>query len=190
MQLKTVQEGCPCSRTPTFGHLTAYCSPQVTLVHLLADAIPLGLCVNGQQVPQLLVRLGNCLVVSLLGFLEHLLGLLNLHLAGHNITLVETVSREPAASWRFFNTSDRFSTALVSTRHFLGSPVWLMTRRTATMCARYSSLFPRENIGIVLRGVMRQEAWSWVEVLPWAWRCQSQVHTEWAAGETAALSRT
>ncbi len=70
---------------PTFGHLTINCSPQVTLVHLAADAISLGLCVAGQQVPQLLVQLSNCLVVSLLGFLEHLLGLLNLHLAGHNI---------------------------------------------------------------------------------------------------------
>ncbi len=54
-------------------------------MHLAADAIPLGLCIAGQQVPQLLVRLGNCLVVSLLGFLEHLNSLLNLHLAGRNI---------------------------------------------------------------------------------------------------------
>jgi hypothetical protein len=65
--------------------LTVYCSPRVTLVHLVAGAIPLGLCVTRQQVPQLLVRLGDCLVVSLLGFLEHLLSLLNLHLAGHNM---------------------------------------------------------------------------------------------------------
>ncbi len=55
------------------------------LVHLAADTIPLGLCVAGQQVPQLLVQLGNCLDVSLLGFLKHLLGLLNLHLASRNI---------------------------------------------------------------------------------------------------------
>jgi hypothetical protein len=55
------------------------------LVHLAADAIPLGLCVAGQQVPQLLVQLGDCLVMSLLGFLEHLTSLLNLHLAGRNI---------------------------------------------------------------------------------------------------------
>jgi hypothetical protein len=54
-------------------------------VHLAADAIPLGLCVTRQQVPQLLIHLGNCLVVSLMGFLEHLLGLLNLHLLGRNI---------------------------------------------------------------------------------------------------------
>ncbi len=54
-------------------------------MHLAADAIPLGLCIAGQQVPQLLVRLGYCLVVSLLGFLEHLISLLNLHLAGHNV---------------------------------------------------------------------------------------------------------
>jgi hypothetical protein len=54
-------------------------------VQFAADAIPLGLCITGQQVPQLLVRLGACLVVSLLGFLEHLLSLLNLDLAGLNI---------------------------------------------------------------------------------------------------------
>jgi hypothetical protein len=39
---------------------------------------------HGQQVPQLLVRLGNCLVVSILSFLEHLLSLLNLHLASRD----------------------------------------------------------------------------------------------------------
>ncbi len=51
----------------------------------MADVIPLGLCVAEQQVPQLLIRLGDCLVVSLLGFLEHLGSLLNLYLAGRNI---------------------------------------------------------------------------------------------------------
>jgi hypothetical protein len=56
-------------------------------MHLAADAIPLGLCITGQEVPQLLVHLGDCLVVSLLGFLEHLLSLLNLHLAGLNINV-------------------------------------------------------------------------------------------------------
>jgi hypothetical protein len=81
----TVHEGRPHSQMPTFGHLTVHCSPRVTLVHLGADAIPLGLCITGQQVPQLLVRLGDSLVMSLLGFLEHLLGLLNLHLVGRNI---------------------------------------------------------------------------------------------------------
>jgi hypothetical protein len=55
------------------------------LVHLAADVIPLGLCIAGQQVPQLLVQFGDCLVMSLLGLLEHLLSLLNLHLAGRNI---------------------------------------------------------------------------------------------------------
>ncbi len=55
------------------------------LVHLAAEAFPLGLCIAGQQVPQLLVRLGSCLGVSLLGLLEHLNSLLNLHLAGCNI---------------------------------------------------------------------------------------------------------
>ena len=54
-------------------------------MHLAADTISLGLCIARQQVPQLLIQLGNCLVVSLLGLLEHLLSLLNLHLAGRNI---------------------------------------------------------------------------------------------------------
>ncbi len=85
MYLKTVQEGHPHLQMPTFGHLTIHCSPQVTLVHLAADAIQLGLHVSGQQLPQLLIRLGYCLVVNLLGFLDHLLSLLNLHLAGRNI---------------------------------------------------------------------------------------------------------
>ncbi len=57
------------------------------LLHLAADPIPLGLRVTGQEVPQLLERLGNCLVVSLLGFLEHLLSLLNLHLEGLNVNV-------------------------------------------------------------------------------------------------------
>ncbi len=70
---------------PTFGHLTIHSSPQVTLVHLVADAIPLGLFDAGQQVPHLLIQLGNCLVVSLLGFLEHLMSLLNLDFVGRSI---------------------------------------------------------------------------------------------------------
>jgi hypothetical protein len=92
MELKTVSKGHPRSWTPTFGLLTIYCSSRVTLVHLAADAIPLGLCVTRQQVPQLLAHLGDCLVMSLLGFLEHLLSLLNLHLQAVTSTLIETVS--------------------------------------------------------------------------------------------------
>jgi hypothetical protein len=61
--------------------LAIYSSPQDTLVHLLENAIPLELRITGQEVPQKLVRLGNSLIVSLLGFLEHLLGMHNLHLA-------------------------------------------------------------------------------------------------------------
>ena len=72
---------------PTFGNFTVYCScsPRVILVHLAADVILLGLRVTGQQVPQLLVQLGNCLIVSLLGLLEHTGCLLNLHLARRNV---------------------------------------------------------------------------------------------------------
>jgi hypothetical protein len=46
------------------------------------NAIPLGLQITGQEVLQLLVSLGNCLVVQLLGFLEHLLSLLNRYHVG------------------------------------------------------------------------------------------------------------
>jgi hypothetical protein len=86
-QLNTVTEGHPHSWMPPFGHLTVSSSPQVMLVHLMANTISLGLCIIGQEVPQLLVCLGNCLIVLLLGFLEHLLGLLNLHLADLNINI-------------------------------------------------------------------------------------------------------
>ncbi len=86
-QLKTVLEGHPRVWTPLFGSFTVYSSPQVMLVHLAANAIPLGLKITGQEVLQLLVCLGNCLIVSLLGFLEHLLGLLNLHLTGLNLNI-------------------------------------------------------------------------------------------------------
>ncbi len=55
MQRETVQEEHPYSRIPTFGHFTIYCSPQVTLVHLVGDVIPLELWVAGEQVPQLLI---------------------------------------------------------------------------------------------------------------------------------------
>ncbi len=87
MQLKTVLEGHPHVWTPLFGHLTVHSSPRVMLVHLTANAISSGLRITKQEVNQLLVRLGDCLVVSLMGFLEHLLGLLNLHLAGLNINI-------------------------------------------------------------------------------------------------------
>jgi hypothetical protein len=82
MQLKTVSECSPRAWMPPYCHLTVYSSPQVTLMHLAANTIPLGLQNTGQEAPQLLVRLGNCLVVLLLGFLKHLLGLINLQLAG------------------------------------------------------------------------------------------------------------
>jgi hypothetical protein len=89
MQLKTVLKGHPHLRRPPFGHLTICSSPQVTLVHLAANTIPLGLQITRQEVPQLLIRLGDCLVVSLLGFLEHLLGLLNLHLVVLNVNICQ-----------------------------------------------------------------------------------------------------
>jgi hypothetical protein len=61
------------------------------LVHLAADVIPSGLCSSEQEVPPLLVCLGSCYVASLLKILEHLLGLLNPHLMGLNVNVVEAV---------------------------------------------------------------------------------------------------
>jgi hypothetical protein len=50
MQLKTVLK----SRwTPSFGNFTIYSSPRV--IHLVANAVQLGLRVTGQEVPQKLV---------------------------------------------------------------------------------------------------------------------------------------
>jgi hypothetical protein len=50
------------------------------LMHLAANPIPLGLRITRQEVPQKLVGLGNSLVMSLLGFFKHLLGLAELYL--------------------------------------------------------------------------------------------------------------
>jgi hypothetical protein len=108
MYLKTVLEGHSCSRTPPFGHLTIHYSPQVTLMHLAANAIPLGPQIAGQKVSQLLVDIGNYLVMILLEILEQLLGLLNLHLAGLNVNICQD---SVAASRRFFNILDCLRTA-------------------------------------------------------------------------------
>jgi hypothetical protein len=56
-------------------------------MHFAANAIPLGLRVTRQEVPQKLVRLGNGLVVSILGLLEHHLSLPDLQLAGLHFIL-------------------------------------------------------------------------------------------------------
>ncbi len=43
MKLKTVSGSSPKKRTPSCGYLTIHSSPQVMLVHLAANPIPLGL---------------------------------------------------------------------------------------------------------------------------------------------------
>ncbi len=96
MQLKTVSESSPHPQMPSFSHLTIYSSPPVTLAHLVANAIPLGLWVTGQEVPQKQDCLGNSLVVSLLGILEHLLGMRDLYPAG---LLVILGGRTLGPSW-------------------------------------------------------------------------------------------
>jgi hypothetical protein len=65
MQLDTVSESSPQTRMPFFGHLTIHSGPQVTLVHLAANLILLGLRVTRQEVPQKLIHCGNSLIVSL-----------------------------------------------------------------------------------------------------------------------------
>ncbi len=87
MQLKTVLESNPRAWMPSFGNFTIYSSPQVTLVHLAVNTISLGLGVTGQEVSRKLVCLGVCLAVSLLGFLDHLLGLINPQLAGLHVII-------------------------------------------------------------------------------------------------------
>jgi hypothetical protein len=67
------------------------------LEHLAANAIQLGLHVIGQEVPQKLVRLGNCLIMSVLGFLEHLLGMLNLQLVGLHVIIQQDGSPGPSS---------------------------------------------------------------------------------------------
>jgi hypothetical protein len=49
MQLKTFLEGHPCAWTPPYGHLNIFSSRQVTLMHLAANAVPLGLQITGQE---------------------------------------------------------------------------------------------------------------------------------------------
>jgi hypothetical protein len=73
------------------------------LVHLTANVIPLGLHVTRQEIPQKLVRLGDCLVVSLLGFLEHLLGLLNLQLVGLHVILGRGGSLGPSSLQEYYS---------------------------------------------------------------------------------------
>ncbi len=81
--------------------------------HLATNAIPLGLQVTGQEVPQKLVRLGNYLVVSLLNFLEHLLGLLNLQLAGLHIILRQDGSPGQSSLQEILKCSSQLFNSLV-----------------------------------------------------------------------------
>jgi hypothetical protein len=67
------------------------------LVYLAANRIPLGLRVTGQEVPPKLICLGNCLGTSLLGFLEHLLGLLDLHLVGLHVNIQQDGDLGPSS---------------------------------------------------------------------------------------------
>jgi hypothetical protein len=87
MQLKTVLESGPRVWMPPYGHLTIYSSPRVTLVHLAANKILLGLQVTGKEVSPELICLGNCLAVLLLDFLKNLLGLLDLQFVGLHVII-------------------------------------------------------------------------------------------------------
>ncbi len=144
MQLKTVLEGHSRLQMPPFGHLTVYSSPRVMLMHLAANTISSGLQIAGQEVPQLLVHPGNCLVMSLLGFLEHLLGLLNLHIAGLNVNIRWDSVPGSSGFEEILQRLGLLLNSLSKFLHFASSPSCLMMQRTATMCERYSSVFPWE----------------------------------------------
>ena len=148
MQLETVLESSPRVWTPSFGNFTIYSSPQVMLVHLAANVIPLGLRVARQEVPQKLLRLGDGLVMSLLDFLEHLLGLPNLQLAGLHFSL-GIAPLAPTVFWRFSSILASLSTALASFLHCMLSPFWFMAQRIATTCTRYSLVFPWEKMDML-----------------------------------------
>ncbi len=132
-------------------------------MHLAADMIPLELCITRQQVPQLLVRLGNCLVMSLLKILEHLLGLLDLHLASLNINdYWDSVLRSRGFEEILQRTKPPFN-SLWELPILMFSPFWLMIQRTATMCIRYSLVFPWEYMGMLrweLSGSLTFKDWS------------------------------
>ncbi len=145
MQLKTVLKGSPHSWMPSFGHLYIYSSPRVTLVHLAANAIRLGLHVTGQDVPQKLIRLGNCLVVSLLS-MSWVCPVSNLW---DSISSLGTLPLVPAFFWRFSSVLTSLSTTLASFLHCTLSPFWLMRRRTAMACKRYSLVFPWEKMDML-----------------------------------------
>jgi hypothetical protein len=119
------------------------------LLHIVANTIPLGLQITRQEVPQLLIHLGNCLVVQLLGFLEHLLGLLELQPRASMSLSNKTVTFDPAASRRFFSVLDYFTTAFPSFPHWASSPFCLMM--LAMTCALSA---PMEVDGHVETGII------------------------------------
>ncbi len=118
---------------PPYGHLTIYSSPRVMLVHLAPYVIPLELRVTRQEVSQELISLGDCLVVLLLGFLEHLLGLLDLQLAGLHVIIGRDGSLDLAAFRRSLNIPVSFTAGFPSFLHCMLRPFCLMMRRTAMM---------------------------------------------------------
>jgi hypothetical protein len=93
MQLKTVLESSPRMGTPSFGYFILDSIPQVMLVHLTANMIPLGLSIPRQEVHQKSLRLGNCLAVNFLGFLDHLSSLPNIQLASLHVILGDSTLR-------------------------------------------------------------------------------------------------
>ncbi len=145
VQLETNLESSPWTQTPSCGHSTIHSSPRVTLMHLDANPILLGLQITGQEVPQKLVPHGNRLIVSLLSFFEHLLGWLSSTLQ----TSWSSVELEPVDSldfWRFSRVPANLSTGLVSLLQHMLSPFWLMRHRTATIWARYSLVLPHKKM--------------------------------------------
>ncbi len=120
---------------------------KVMLVHLAANAIPLGQRITGQEVPQKFIYLGDCLVVNASWSICWVCPISNFWAS--TSSLEETVVLDLAAFWRFFKVVVSLSTALASFLHCTLSPFWLMRPRTATMWARYSLVFPWEKMDML-----------------------------------------
>jgi hypothetical protein len=83
--------------------------------------------------------------MSLLGFLEHLLGLLNLHLAGLNVNICQDSVPEPSSFEEILQHLELIHNSLSKLPTLHVQPLLLDDAKDCNnMCVRYSSMFPRE----------------------------------------------
>jgi hypothetical protein len=80
----------------------------------------------------------------LLGFLEHLLGLLDLQLVGLYVIIQQDSVLGPSSLQEILERPSELHNSLTKHPHCTFSPFCLMMQTTATMCARYLLVFPLE----------------------------------------------